>query len=92
MSDEFIARASVPTDNAARYVKQLASHLGRRAEVRDEAGGTRILLGGGDCLLLASSDAIQLQATAATDIHAGSGRAWSVASRTASAPRTVPIT
>lgn len=56
--------ARVATDAASRYAKQLASHLGRKAEVREEADGTRLILGGGDCLLQPGDDALTMTATA----------------------------
>ncbi|MGH3510373.1 MAG: DUF2218 domain-containing protein [Nocardioidaceae bacterium] len=63
-SGALVARASVPTSSAERYLKQLAAHLGRRSEVREEAGGTRIILAGGDCLLTATAESLDLAATA----------------------------
>ncbi len=67
------AAATVVTATADRYAKQLASHLGRRCEVREESGGTRILLpdGGGDCLLVAAAGALELHAHAATQDDLG---------------------
>jgi hypothetical protein len=61
----YSAHASVATDAAERYAKQLASHLGRKAEVREEPGGTRIVIGAGDCLLSSRPDHLDLVATAA---------------------------
>ena len=58
----FTAVSVVPTPASARYAKQLAAHLGRKAEIRDEAHGTRILLAGGDCLLTATQNALILEA------------------------------
>ena len=58
------SHASVPTDAAARYAKQLASHLGRRSEIREEADGIRIVLAVGDCLLRSHEGSLELSATA----------------------------
>ena len=57
------ARASVATATPGRYAKQLASHLGRRSEVREEAAGTRIVLAGGECLLRSVDGALVLEAS-----------------------------
>lgn len=38
--------AQVATLDASRYAKQLVSHLGRKVEIRQEADGDRILVGG----------------------------------------------
>jgi hypothetical protein len=56
--------ATVATTASARYAKQLASHLGRRAEVLAEPTGDRIVLAGGSCLLEAGTDRLVLRATA----------------------------
>jgi hypothetical protein len=64
VSQDYRASASVPTDAAARYAKQLASHLGRRAEVRDEDGGTRVVFAFGSCLMSAGPTSLELVATA----------------------------
>ena len=58
------AHATVATEAAARYAKQLASHLGRKAEIRDEAEGPRVVLTVGRCLLVAGDHALQLHAEA----------------------------
>ncbi|MGX5358076.1 DUF2218 domain-containing protein [Kocuria sp. KH4] len=60
------AHATVATGSAARYAKQLASHLGRKAEIRDEADGPRVVLAVGSCLLLAGDRALELRARSAT--------------------------
>lgn len=57
------ATAVVETSASARYAKQLASHLGRRATVVDEPQGQRILIGEGSCLL-SPGDALVLEAVA----------------------------
>ncbi len=66
MPDRVTATASVETSSPERYAKQLAAHLGRKLEVREEAGGLRLLFGdgSGDCLLRAQDTALELQATA----------------------------
>ena len=61
------AHADVATATPDRYAKQLASHLGRKAEVREEDGGTRIVLPVGDCLLTSGDGVLRLAATAEDD-------------------------
>ena len=62
---ELTASATVATATPERYAKQLASHLGRRCEIREEPEGIRIVLADtGDCLLVARDDALDLSATA----------------------------
>jgi hypothetical protein len=58
------SHADVATDAAARYAKQLASHLGRRAQVLPEAAGDRIVIGDGSCLLVPGEAALVLRAQA----------------------------
>lgn len=60
------AHALVATKAAARYAKQLASHLGRKAEVRIEAEGPRIVLTLGSCLLVTGEHTLELRACADT--------------------------
>jgi len=67
MPDRLTATAVVSTEAPARYAKQLASHLGRRAEVRAEADGTRIVLGDSSCLLQSRPGSLELSATADSD-------------------------
>lgn len=76
---ELTATASVVTDSPERYAKQLASHLGRKAGVREEPGGTRIVLGAGSCLLASGTGALDLHATA--DDADGLDRVTDVAGR-----------
>jgi uncharacterized protein len=64
VAETWTARAAVTTDAAERYVKQLASHLGRKAEVREEPEGRRVVIGDGSCLLLAGETALELRAEA----------------------------
>jgi hypothetical protein len=64
MSEEFTARAVVATEAAPRYAKQLASHLGRRLEVRPETEGDRLVFDEGSCLLVPGPDALELRASA----------------------------
>jgi len=66
MADRLTSSAAVVTDAADRYAKQLASHLGRKAEVRTEPGGERIVLGPGSCLLVPGPSSLGLRATADT--------------------------
>lgn len=62
---ELTATATVPTATPERYAKQLASHLGRRCEIREETDGIRIVLADtGDCLLTSRDGALDLSATA----------------------------
>ena len=60
------AHATVITEAAARYAKQLASHLGRKAEIRDEVEGLRVVLTAGNCLLVAGDHALGLRAQSGT--------------------------
>ena len=61
------ATADVATDSPERYAKQLASHLGRKAEIREEDAGTRIVLTAGDCLLTSGEGVLRLAATAGNE-------------------------
>ena len=69
MPDRVTAWASVGTATPDRYAKQLASHLGRRCEVREEVDGIRIVFPDGDCLLVARQDILELRATADGEEH-----------------------
>jgi uncharacterized protein len=64
MSDHLTASAVVKTPTPQRYAKQLASHLGRRSEVVEEAGGTRLKMAGGECLLRPGGETLELLASA----------------------------
>jgi hypothetical protein len=64
MTDQ--ATAYVATASADRYAKQLASHLGRRAEVREAADGTVIVLANGECRLVSQPDTLELHASGPT--------------------------
>lgn len=64
MGDRLTATAVVATATPERYAKQLASHLGRRCEVREEAGGTRLVLDVGECLLHPEGETLVLSASA----------------------------
>ncbi|GAA1837669.1 DUF2218 domain-containing protein [Microlunatus capsulatus] len=66
MAETWTSRADVATDAAERYAEQLASHLGRKAEVRDEPEGRRILVGDGGCLLVVGEAVLELRAEAAS--------------------------
>ena len=75
MPDRVTATATVATPTPERYAKQLAAHLGRRLEVREEADGLRLVFGAGDgtadgasigdCLLRSREAALELSASAA---------------------------
>lgn len=58
--------ATVTTPDAARYAKQLLSHLARKAQVRHDDRGDALQLAGGECLLLPGIDALSLVASAPT--------------------------
>jgi hypothetical protein len=62
VSDLLSATAEVATDAPARYAKQLVSHFGRKAEVRTEADGDRLVLGVGSCLVSPAGDVLRLVA------------------------------
>src|SRR5215471_14999016 len=64
MPEQLTATAVVSTEASARYAKQLASHLGRRVEIREEADGTRIVLGDSSCLLQSKPGSLEMFATA----------------------------
>jgi hypothetical protein len=67
MSDTLTATATVATATPGRYAKQLASHLGRRCEVREESDGIRLVLPtGGDCLLASAHAALVMTASGPT--------------------------
>jgi predicted O-methyltransferase YrrM len=60
------ATALVATDRAARYAKQLASHLGHKADARQESDGrAEIRLDGGTCVLIPTGRYLELIAIAA---------------------------
>ena len=75
MPERLTATATVATPTPERYAKQLASHLGHRLEVREEADGIRLVFGAGDgttdgasigdCLLRSQDAALELSASAA---------------------------
>jgi hypothetical protein len=68
----FTSRADVATATPARYAKQLASHLGHRAEVRDEDGATRVVLpNGASCLLISGEGVLTLAAESPTKAALG---------------------
>ncbi|MFL6073647.1 MAG: DUF2218 domain-containing protein [Mycobacteriales bacterium] len=57
--------ATVTTDRAARYIKQLVSHLGHRAstELADDGTGT-VTVGNGHCTMTPTEHSLNLAATA----------------------------
>jgi uncharacterized protein len=66
------SHASVRTDRADRYVKQLLSHLGRKAGVTLTGDGHRLSLSAGSCVVRSVEGRIELTAEADTDqaLHA----------------------
>ncbi|WP_091412175.1 DUF2218 domain-containing protein [Friedmanniella luteola] len=66
MAERWTARAAVATSVGERYAKQLASHLGHKAEVREEAEGRRVVLGDGSCLLVPGGAGLELRAEASS--------------------------
>ena len=62
----YTARATVATTSPDRYVKQLAAHLGHKAEIRSEPGGQRIVFAVGSCLLSTQTDSLELRAESGT--------------------------
>lgn len=71
MSDTVTSKATVPTERAARYGKQLTSHLGRRAVATwdDEAGTGTLEMGDGKAraTLTATDSALLFDLTASAD-------------------------
>jgi hypothetical protein len=61
------SRATVETERADRYVKQLVSHLGRKAAVVRDGDGHRLMLSTGTCTVTAYPSKIELTATADSD-------------------------
>jgi len=61
------SHAEVLTPRADRWVRQLASHLGRRAEVVEEAGWTVLRLAGGSCSMTGTGEAMVLEVSAPDD-------------------------
>jgi hypothetical protein len=66
------SHAIVPSDRADRYVKQLVSHLGRKAGVVSSGEGHRLSLSAGDCVVRSVQGRIELVAQADTEqaLHA----------------------
>ena len=60
------AVALVETASPGRYAKQLAAHLGRRCEIREEGPVTRIVTSDGECVLSSAPGLLVMQASAAT--------------------------
>lgn len=65
-ADQPVRVAHVATARADRYAKQLASHLGRRSQIRELPEGTLIELSAGSCLLVTGPNELTLTARAAT--------------------------
>ena len=53
-----ISRAEVPTDNAARYAKQLISHLGRKIEFTQDTPATWTAMIGPDHIRILVGDTV----------------------------------
>jgi hypothetical protein len=66
VSEQLNATPVVQTSSPQRYAKQLASHLGRRSEVIEQPAGTLLRLAGGECLLRAQDQALELVASGPT--------------------------
>ena len=66
MTVSYTASAVVPTKIAERYIKQLATHLGHKAEIRIEPDGKRLVLPMGSCLLMSRAEAVELRAESPT--------------------------
>ncbi|MFE9644431.1 DUF2218 domain-containing protein [Streptomyces sp. NPDC006365] len=56
------SHADVLTPRAERWRKQLASHLGRKCEVVQEADMTTLLIVGGSCAMTCDKTALRLTA------------------------------
>jgi hypothetical protein len=67
MSDHATATASVVTATPERYAKQLASHLSRRSEIREDPESRTIVLTDGECELRPHDDRLDLHVRAATE-------------------------
>jgi hypothetical protein len=61
------AHAAVATERPERFAKQLVSHLGRKAEVREEPDGSRLVIGDGSCLVVPGAGVLDLRAEAASE-------------------------
>ncbi|MFI6578866.1 DUF2218 domain-containing protein [Nocardiopsis sp. NPDC050513] len=57
------SHADVPTGRGERWLKQLASHLGRKCEVQRDGDTTLLLLAGGSCAMTCDATALRLAAT-----------------------------
>ena len=65
---ELRSNAVVATDRPERWITQLASHLGRKAEVREEPDGAVVLvLGESSCRMSGGDAALRLAAAAPDD-------------------------
>jgi caffeoyl-CoA O-methyltransferase len=61
------ATAFVPTDRAARYVKQLVSHFSHRIDTELTDDGGRVTFGVGTCTLRSTDTGIVMDAVAESD-------------------------
>jgi hypothetical protein len=66
MTASYTARATVASTSPDRYVKQLAAHLGHKAEIRSQPGGQRIVFAVGSCFLSTQVDSLELRAESDT--------------------------
>jgi len=58
------SQADVEVERGERWVTQLASHLGRKAEVEQQADGVLLRLAGGSCLMSSDATGVRLVASA----------------------------
>ncbi|MEG3615221.1 DUF2218 domain-containing protein [Isoptericola haloaureus] len=65
--DDPTAEGTFVTDDGARYVKQLASHLGRRSTVETDGDVTTIRLTVGQCTLTVAEREVRLHAVGDDD-------------------------
>ena len=64
-ASSYRSTATVETDRCDRWIKQLRSHLGRKAEVsQDDDGATVLLLAGGRCRMHGDDSTLRFDASA----------------------------
>ena len=61
---ELHSTATVQTDRSERWIKQLASHLGRKAEVEQRDADVLLHLAGGTCAMSSDGAGVHLRASA----------------------------
>lgn len=64
MSAPLTSVATVATDRAERYAKQLGEHMGRKVPMEETSAGRTLTLAGGTCLLAVTDTALVLTASA----------------------------